>query len=167
MSAENNTESKVLSILDNIKNDQKNEQNPSDNVNKSKPQTKGNLKKKSEPSEIRSIPKSGRFWKTKKERFNTIVKTKGIRLDFQKKTALRLELQRTKELSRQITQQIQEKEEARKQRRRENIKRAEENKKKSEVVQVITNTKKLKRMKKKQLRFIEKRDTNKEIASNK
>ncbi|XP_038215500.1 coiled-coil domain-containing protein 86 [Zerene cesonia] len=166
MSIENNTESKVLSILDTIKKDQKNEENTTDNLMKSKPKTKG-LKKKSESNEIRSIPKSGRFWKTKKERFNSIVKTKGIRLDFQKKTALRLELQRTKELSRQITQQIQEKEEARKQRRRENIKRAEENKRKSEVVQVITNTKKLKRMKKKQLRFIEKRDTNKEVSSNK
>ncbi|CAH2207924.1 jg14907 [Pararge aegeria aegeria] len=114
---------------------------------------------------LRGKPKSGRFWKSKKERFSTMIKTKGIKPDFQRKTALRLELKRTKELSKQIQEQIKEKEQLRKERRRENLKRTEENKKKSEIVQVITNTAKLKRMKKKQLRFIEKRDTNKEIKS--
>ncbi|XP_045770688.1 coiled-coil domain-containing protein 86 [Maniola jurtina] len=114
---------------------------------------------------LRGIPKSGRFWKTKKNRFSSIVKTKGIKPDFQRKTALRLELKRTKELSKQIQEQMKEKEQVRKERRRENLKRTEENKKKSEIVQVITNTAKLRRMKKKQLRFIEKRDTNKEIKA--
>ncbi|CAH0595424.1 unnamed protein product [Chrysodeixis includens] len=119
------------------------------------------------PPPIRGIPKSGRFWKSKKEKFSTINKTKGLRNNFQKKTALRMEMKKTRELSKQMLEEIKQKELERKERRRENIKRTEENKRKAEVVQVITNTAKLKRMRKKQLRFIEKRDTNKHIEANK
>lgn len=100
-------------------------------------------------------------------RFSSVNKTKGLKLDFQKKTSLRLELKRTKELSKNIAEQLKEKELQQKERRRQNIKRAAENKQKSEIVQVITNTAKLKRMKKKQLRFIQKRDTNKAVEENK
>ncbi|XP_022112504.2 coiled-coil domain-containing protein 86 [Pieris rapae] len=158
------SEAKVLSILDNIKSQGAKEETSDDK----KKCTKNIIsKKKTEANVMRGIPKSGRFWKSKKERFNTIVKTKGIRLNFEKKTALRIELQKTKELSRQIIAEVNEKEQAKKERRRENIRRTLENKKKSEVVQVISNTKKLKRMKKKQLRFIEKRDTTKTVATNK
>lgn len=100
-------------------------------------------------------------------RFSTINKTKGLKQDFQKKTALRLELKRTKELSKQMMEQLKQKEADRKERRRQNIARTEENKRKAEVVQVITNSAKLKRMKKKQLRFIQKRDTNKVVEASK
>lgn len=100
-------------------------------------------------------------------RFSSINKTKGLRQDFQKKTALRLELKRTKDLSKQVQEELKNKEIERKERRRQNIAKAEENRRKAEVVQVITNTAKLKRMKKKQLRFIQKRDTNKDIEANK
>ncbi|XP_072934555.1 coiled-coil domain-containing protein 86 [Epargyreus clarus] len=155
---------KVNSILDNIKKSQ----NSVDSEDSSEAPILIKPKKSTyNESDVRGKPKSGRFWKSKKERFSTINKTKGLKQDFQKKTALRLELKRTKELSKQLTEQIKEKEVNRKERRRENIKRAEENKRKSEIVQVITNPAKLKRMKKKQLRFIEKRDTNKAVESSK
>ncbi|XP_015183806.1 PREDICTED: coiled-coil domain-containing protein 86 [Polistes dominula] len=105
-------------------------------------------------------PKSGRIWKEPKKRFSSIVKSRGIKLSFEKKQKLKENLQRAKDMSRAIKEKKQAEKEAKKQRRIENLKRAEENRKKGEVVQIIKNTAKLKRMKKKQLRFIEKRDTN-------
>lgn len=119
-------------------------------------------------------------------RFSSIIKTRGIRLSFANKQKLREDLKRVKEMSRAIKAQKQAEKEAKKQRRRDNLKRAEENRKKGEIVQVVSkywfhfyyitfigyiikfllyrhfqikNPAKIKRMKKKQLRMIEKRDT--------
>lgn len=111
------------------------------------------------PAIPKGKPKSGRVWKSERKKFSSIVKTKGIRSSFEKKQALREQMKRIKELSNSIKQEKEAEKEAKKQRRRENLKRQEDNRKKSEVVQVITNTKKLKNIKKKQLRSIEKRDT--------
>lgn len=105
-------------------------------------------------------PKSGRIWKEPRKRFSSIVKTRGIHLSLEKKQKLKENLQRAKDMSKAIKEKKQSEKEAKKQRRIENLKRAEENRKKGEVVQIIKNTTKLKRMKKKQLRLIEKRDTN-------
>ncbi|XP_970528.2 coiled-coil domain-containing protein 86 [Tribolium castaneum] len=116
-------------------------------------------KKSKEPDVIRGKPKSGRFWKNEKKKFSSIIKTRGIRSSFEKKQVLRQELKRIKDASRAIKAAKDEEKEQKKQRRRENLKRQEENRKKSEIVQVITNTSKIKKMKKKQLRYIEKRDT--------
>ncbi|XP_012252302.2 coiled-coil domain-containing protein 86 [Athalia rosae] len=104
-------------------------------------------------------PKSGRVWKEPRTRFSSIIKTRGTRLSFEKKQKLRAELKRVKDLSRAVIAQRQAEKEAKKQRRIENLKRAEENRKKSEIVQVIKNTAKIKNMKKKHLRKLEKRDT--------
>lgn len=108
---------------------------------------------------IKGQPKSGRFWKSEKKKFSSIIKTKGLKSSFERKEALREKLRKVKEASRERLAKKQEEAEQRKQRRRDNLKRQEENRKKSEIVQVITNTKKLKNMKRKQLRYIEKRDT--------
>ncbi|KAB0803725.1 hypothetical protein PPYR_00695 [Photinus pyralis] len=119
---------------------------------------------KRKPSKIvttdipRGKPKSGRIWKTTKTRFSSIIKTKGIRNSFQQKQLLREDLKRTKEASRSIKAQKEEEKEQKKQRRRENLKKREENSRKAEIVQVIKNPNKIKRMKKKQLRSIQKRD---------
>ncbi|XP_076761365.1 coiled-coil domain-containing protein 86 [Xylocopa sonorina] len=104
-------------------------------------------------------PKSGRIWKGEKKRFSSIVKTRGIRLSMNKKQKLREDLKRVKEMSKAIKDEKEAQKEARKARRRANLKRAAENQRKSEIVQVITNTAKLKKIKKKHLRMIQKRDT--------
>lgn len=76
----------------------------------------------------------------------------------EKKAKLREELKRIRAASNAIKAERLAEEERRKERRRENLVRKEENARKSEVVQVISNTGKIKRMRKKQLRQIEKRD---------
>lgn len=116
------------------------------------------VKKKSTPI-VRGKPKSGKFWKGEKQRFSSVIKTRGLRSSLEKKQALKEKIKHIKELSNSIKAAKAEDNEKRKERRRENLKRQEENRKKSEVVQVITNTKKLKKMKKKHLRNVEKRDT--------
>jgi len=118
-----------------------------------------NMTKPVEKTIIKGKPKSGRFWKAEKQKFSSLIKTRGVKTSFDKKRALREKLQKVKEASRERKAKKQEEETLRKQRRRDNLKRQEENRKKSEIVQVITNTKKLKKMKKKQLRYVEKRDT--------
>ncbi|PZC83591.1 hypothetical protein B5X24_HaOG207574 [Helicoverpa armigera] len=158
------TQSQVLAIVANITKKQNDTEKPENEDEDNKQKEKSSSTK---PEHIRGLPKSGRFWKSQKEKFSNINKTKGLRNSFERKKALRAELQKTKELSKQLLEEIKQKELNRKERRRQNLQRAEENKRKAEVVQVITNTAKLKRMRKKQLRFIEKRDTNKQIEANK
>lgn len=105
-------------------------------------------------------PKSGRVWKDRnKQRFSALVRDKPLCSSWEKK----MEAKREKELVKRYSLQLKEdkarqKEEKRK-RREDNLKRRAENERKSEIVQVIRNTAKIKRMKKKQLRKIEKRDT--------
>ncbi|KAM9315007.1 coiled-coil domain-containing protein 86 [Pholidichthys leucotaenia] len=105
-------------------------------------------------------PKSGRVWKDRnKQRFSAVVRDKQLCSSWEKK----MEAKREKDLMKQFSVRLKEekarqKEEKRK-RREENLKRRAENERKAEIVQVIRNTAKIKRMKKKQLRRIEKRDT--------
>lgn len=105
----------------------------------------------------RGVAKSGKFWKSPKETFRKIQNSmpKKTTLQHQK---LRAELKRNKQLSQTIKDDKKQENELKKQRREENAKRREENELKNQTVQVIKNTAKLKRTKKKQLRHIQKRD---------
>ncbi|XP_055374904.1 coiled-coil domain-containing protein 86 [Condylostylus longicornis] len=121
------------------------------------PASKKTKLKKIEQIIPRGKPKSGRPWKEPRTKFSTIKKSI-YRRPFHKKVELRNEIQHIKQISKSIKDAKKEEKEIRKQRRLENAERRLANQRKSEVVQIIKNPNKIKRMKKKHLRMIEKRD---------
>ncbi|XP_008285158.1 coiled-coil domain-containing protein 86 [Stegastes partitus] len=105
-------------------------------------------------------PKSGRVWKNRnKQRFSAVVRDKPLCTSWEKKMVARREKEFVKQYALQLKEEKAKQKEEKRKRREENLKRREENERKAEIVQVIRNTAKIKRMKKKQLRKIEKRDT--------
>ncbi|VDO50706.1 unnamed protein product [Haemonchus placei] len=93
-------------------------------------------------------------------RHSAVVKVKPLKSSWEKKMADKAKLKQAKLLQQEIRdRQLQEKQE-KIERKKEQEKRRLENERKGEVVQVIRNTAKLRKAKKKQLRMIVKRDTN-------
>ena len=105
--------------------------------------------------------KSGRFWKGERDRFRSVIKTKGLKQKAcaKKRIAQKEQLLKVKHLEVQMKEEMKQKRQEHKLRQEENKKRKMENEKKSEIVQVIKNPAKIKRMKKKQLRLLSKRDS--------
>ncbi|XP_061536061.1 coiled-coil domain-containing protein 86 [Phycodurus eques] len=105
-------------------------------------------------------PKSGRVWKDRnKQRFSALVRDSSLCTSWEKKMQAKREKQLVQNYMLQLKEQKAKVKEDKRKRREENLKRRAENERKAEVVQVIRNPAKIKRMKKKQLRQIEKRDT--------
>nr|XP_061791928.1 LOW QUALITY PROTEIN: coiled-coil domain-containing protein 86-like [Nerophis lumbriciformis] len=105
-------------------------------------------------------PKSGRVWKDRnKQRFSALVRDVSLCTTWEKKMQAKREKQMVQKYMLELKEQKAKVKEEKRKRREENLKRREENARKAEIVQVIRNTAKIKRMKKKQLRKIEKRDT--------
>ena len=103
--------------------------------------------------------KSGRFWKGERDRFRSVIKTKGLKQACsQKRIAQKEQYLRVKEYEKSLKEESKRIKEEHRQRREENKTKKLENEKKNEVVQIIKNTAKIKRMKKKQLRMLAKRD---------
>ncbi|KAJ8042825.1 Coiled-coil domain-containing protein 86 [Holothuria leucospilota] len=115
-------------------------------------------KSESATSQPKGKPKSGRTWKTEqRKRFSDLKKDKPLRTSWRWKMEEKARLKSLKAYENELKENKQRENEELKQRRIAKQKRKEENMKKSEVVQVIKNTAKIKRMKKKQLKQIEKR----------
>merc|ERR1712080_545721 len=100
--------------------------------------------------ELRGRPKSGRFWKTTQtQRCSAMKQDKGGKKSWDTKVAERLE--------KKLTEEKRKKMEILKKREKERREKKRENEKKGEVVIPIKDTSKIKKMKKKQLKYIQKR----------
>ena len=106
----------------------------------------------------RQKPKSGRFWKGERSQFRQIKKDKGQRLTFEQRVKMKEEKQRNQELAEMLNQRKKQAKEEQRKRMEENKEKRLENERRTEQYQIIKNPAKLKRMKKKQLRMLEKRD---------
>jgi len=111
------------------------------------------------PKQIpRQKPKSGKFWKAERSAFRAIKKDKGQRLSFEQRLALKEEKVRNRDLAKTLLEQKNQKKEEMRKKIEENKAKKLENERKAEQFQVVKNPAKIKRMKKKQLRQLEKRD---------
>ncbi|XP_064113011.1 neurofilament heavy polypeptide-like [Macrobrachium nipponense] len=109
--------------------------------------------------DMRGMPASGRWWKEEKKRFNTIYKDQGVRSSWSEKMKRKQQMKDFLSVKNSIQEAKKMKKAELRERQRLNALRREENARKSEIVQVIKDSRKIKKMKRKQLRYIETRDT--------
>jgi len=105
----------------------------------------------------RGLPKSGRFWKEQRTKVSSVVVID--RDSYAVRMRKRQKMKSVKDLENQLRDERKEQQVELRKRREYNAKRTAENALKAEVYQVIKNPNKIKRMKKKQLRLLQKRDT--------
>lgn len=105
----------------------------------------------------RGKPVSGRTWKPTKKRTSSVIAVKSLRKSWDDKVKERREKQVLQEYQKEVRETLASERKAEHERIKLKHKQKEENEKKAQVVQRITNTAKLKRMTKKQLKRIEKR----------
>jgi rRNA-processing protein CGR1 len=98
-------------------------------------------------------------WKSDRDRFNSVVKSRGLKSSLQQRQRAKEVKDKAKALQKDLKDDRVKKIDDLKQRREDNKTRREANARKNEIVQVIKNPAKIKRMRKKQLRMLAKRDT--------
>ncbi|VDL89439.1 unnamed protein product [Schistocephalus solidus] len=110
------------------------------------------------PKSVRGKPKSGRVWKTTRtKRYSSIRRDKGLRSTWEEKVALKTELQNLRVADAERRAQRAKRKEAKRLAEEARAERKKENERRAEVVVPIKNMRKLKKMKKSQLRSIETR----------
>merc|ERR1711872_141328 len=109
-------------------------------------------------ADLRGRPKSGRFWKTTQtQRCSAMKQDKGGKKNWDTKVAERLQKKLAKEYEKNLKEEKRKKMDVLKRREKEKREKKRENEKKGEVVIPIKDTTKIKKMKKKQLKYIQKR----------
>merc|ERR1712112_390978 len=96
--------------------------------------------------------------KEERSAFRSLKKDRGQRLTFDQRVALKEEKMRNRDLAKTLLEQKNQKKEEMRKKIEENKAKKLENERNAEQFQVIKNPAKIKRMKKKQLRQLEKRD---------
>ena len=81
--------------------------------------------------------KSGRFWKSGRDRFRSVIKTKGLKQSLEQKNRLKEDKTRAKLYEQSLKEATKKEKEELRERQAENKKRREENQKKSEVFQEV------------------------------
>ncbi|XP_074643036.1 coiled-coil domain-containing protein 86-like [Tubulanus polymorphus] len=110
------------------------------------------------PEVPRGKPKSGRVWKnTRMARASDMVAIKSFKTSWNRKMQAKSDKMAVKLREKELKEARSAKKEAARLRSEEKKKQKLENERKSEIVQPIRDTRKIKRMKKTQLRTIEKR----------
>merc|ERR1712176_8617 len=87
--------------------------------------------------------KSGRFWKSDRDRFRSVIKTNGLKQSLKQKTRLKEEKAKAKLYEQLLKDATKREREELRERQEENKKRREANQKKSEIVQEVKNVAKL------------------------
>lgn len=155
----------VTVIQDSEKNDAssttctEDKKNNEEKKSNSMPKESNNNSLPAKTPDVRGMPVSGRWWKEEKKRFNSVYKDQGVRSSWSKKMKCKQQMKDFLSVKNAIREEKKMKKAELRERQRLNAVRREENARKSEIVQVIKDSRKIKKMKRKQLRFIETRDT--------
>jgi hypothetical protein len=111
-----------------------------ENESRAKTSNAGREKKQADREQVLQVRgrcKSGRFWKSERDRFRSIVKSKGLKQNFQQTLKLRKDRERVKEYEKSLKETVKREKEELRARQDENKKRRDENQRKNEVFQEV------------------------------
>ncbi|XP_064392188.1 coiled-coil domain-containing protein 86-like [Halichondria panicea] len=109
------------------------------------------------PEGIQGKSKSRRIWREPGEKSGSIIAAPGMRSSWKRRLVERAERKAMKEREHDLKEGAKKEKEVRRKRIEDKRQRKLDNEKKGEIVQQITNSAKLKRLNKKQMRSIQKR----------
>ena len=95
------------------------------------------IERENQPPAIKGRCKSGRFWKSERDRFRSVIKSKGLKLNLKQRMKHKEDRLRVKAYEQSLKDRVKKEKEDLRARQEENKKNREENQRKSEVVQQV------------------------------